>query len=110
MSDPRFRPRRYTPDPKLFGKAPEIRWNDASTEQQATQVVASRIQHDYAVVIRAAADRQHGNLKAYAEATDADYQRLARVLRGDAIMRLEDIADAHRHLGVPLPPVRGHAQ
>lgn len=110
MSDPRFRPRRYTPDPKLFGKAPEIRWNAALTARQATQVVASRIQHDYAVMIRAAADQQHGSLKAYADATDTDYQRLTRVLRGDAIMRLEDIADAHRHLGVPLPPVRGQAR
>lgn len=106
MSAPRFRPRWYTPDPKLFGKAPVIRWNDAVTDQQATQVVASRIQHDYASAIRAAADQQHGNLKAYAEATDADYQRLTRVLRGDAIMRLEDIADAHRHLGVALPHAR----
>jgi hypothetical protein len=110
MSAPRFRPRRYTPDPKLFGKAPVIRWNDVVTDQQATQVVASRIQHDYAVAIRAAADQQHGNLKAYAEATDADYQRLTRVLRGDAIMRLEDIADAHRHLGLPLPDSRSQPE
>jgi hypothetical protein len=103
MSAPRFRPRRYTPDAKLFGKAPSIRWNDVASEQQATQVVASQVQHDYAVAIRTAADERHGNLKEYAKAIDADYQRLTRVLRGDAIMRLEDIADAHRHLGVSLP-------
>ncbi len=110
MSAPRFRPRRYTPDPKLFGKAPSIRWNDPATDQQATQVVASQIQHDFALAIRKAADERHGNLKAYAKAIDANYQRLTRVLRGDAIMRLEDIADAHQHLGVSLPHVGRSAE
>ncbi len=65
--------------------------------------MASQIQHAYAVAIRAAAKKCFGNVKSYATATDANYQRLAKVLRGEAIMRLEDIAAAHLYLGIPLP-------
>ena len=104
MSAPRFQPRRYTDEPQVFGKARNITWRVAGSDHDATQLVASQMQHDYAVAIRyAIADSPYRTVKGYAQATGADYQRLSKVLRGEAIMRLEDIADAHRHLGVLLP-------
>jgi hypothetical protein len=105
MSTPRFHPRCYTAEPGVFGKARMIRWCQTASGPDETQLIASQIQHAYAVKIRELAVRRYGDLKRYADATDTDYQRLAKVLRGEAIMRLEDIADAHRHLGISLPEI-----
>jgi hypothetical protein len=103
MSTPRFHPRCYTVEPGVFGKARMIGWCQATSAEDETKLMASQIQHAYAVRIRDLAVDRYGDLKSYADATGTDYQRLAKVLRGEAIMRLEDIAEAHRHLGVPLP-------
>lgn len=104
MSTPRFQPRRYSTEPDVFGKARHIEWRDLSSGDEGVQLVASQIQHDFAVAIRdAVRTAGYSGIKAYAQATGADYQRLSKVLRGEAIMRLEDIADAHLHLGIAVP-------
>jgi len=104
VSDPRFKPRSYTLDPKGFGKVAQLRWREVTDPTEDTQLITARVQHDFAYAItEAVANSPHRTVKAYAHATGTDYQRLTRILRGDAIMRLEDIADAHRNLGIPLP-------
>ena len=104
VSDPRFKPRSYTLDPKGFGKVAQLRWSEPGDPAEETQVITARVQHDFAYAIsEAVAKSSYRTVKAYARATGTDYQRLTKILRGEAIMRLEDIADAHRHLGIPLP-------
>lgn len=60
------------------------------------------MQNAYAVAIRAEVRRHYSSLKEYAQTAGVDYQRLTKMLRGEAIMRLEDIASAHRHLGITI--------
>jgi len=111
MSAPRFEPRSYSAEPQVFGKARNVDWRRVHSDRDGTQLIASQIQHDYAVAIRdAIVESHHRTIKAYAQATGTDYQRLSKVLRGEAIMRLEDIADAHRHLGVSIPNARFETQ
>ncbi len=108
VSNPRFQPRWYSLEPRVFGRARHVGWKDAYGDQQRRQLLASQIQHDYAVAIRDAisASAVLGSVRDYAIKAGADYQRLAKVLRGEAIMRFEDVADAHRVLGLPLPNAR----
>ena len=102
VTQPRFRPRRYTLEPKAFGKARSIRWvepNPGTEDQHA----AAQMQHEWAVAINEAAIRNYGSLKRYTDENELPYDRLTRILRGDEIMRLEDIATAQRLLGVVGP-------
>lgn len=99
VSDPRFRPRRYTTEPAAFGKAETIKWREGRTEEESDRIQVSQWQHMYAVRIARQAVRKHGTLKAYAVANDLNYDRLSKVVRGDALMRFEDLAVAERLLG-----------
>lgn len=109
VSDPRFRPHQFTSEPDAFGKAAIITWLPAGPGGE-DQLMASQFQHTYAVAIRAEARRRYGSLKEYAKAAGVDYQRLTKLLRGEAIMRLEDVASARRHLGAAIPtPVADRA-
>lgn len=101
MSDPRYRPRRYTSEPDVFGKGATIDWLPAApgTEEQH---LAAQMQHCWAVAITTEVKSRYGSLKGYAKAANVDYQRLTKILRGDAVMRLEDIASARLHLGVAV--------
>ena len=104
VSDPRFKPRSFTLDPKGFGKVAHLRWCEPADATEETQVITAQIQHEFAYAITEAVSKSpHRTVKAYAQSTSTDYQRLTKILRGDAIMRLEDIADAHRNLGIALP-------
>jgi len=104
MSDPRYRPRRYTSEPFAFGKAATIAWLPVPLGSE-DQHLAAQMQHFYARAIATEAKRRYGSLKGYALAVSVDYQRLTKILRGEAVMRLEDIASARLHLGPTIPVV-----
>lgn len=106
MSDPRYRPRRYTSEPAAFGKAANIQWGPVASGSE-DQADAAKMQHFYAKVIADEAKRQYGSIKRYARVAGVDYQRLTKILRGEAVMRFEDIASARRQLGdaIPFPPI-----
>ena len=100
MSDPRFTPRRYTTDPDLFGKARVIGWqSELRSVHEQDRLAAAQMQHHYAFEIRRRAREKYKSMNQYAQTCGVSYDRLAKVLRGDAIMRLEDIAQAERLLG-----------
>lgn len=99
MSDPRFKPRRYTTEPAVYGKAETIGWKETRTDQERDRLLAAQLQHRYAVRITRRAQRKFGSLKAYARATDLNYDRLSKIIRGEALMRFEDLAHAERLLG-----------
>lgn len=91
MSDPRYEPRRFTSDPAQFGRAGTLSWVTGA-EADPAKLVAARLQHEYAWRIRSAACCKYGSLRRYARAADLNYDRLSKVIRGEVLMRLEDIA------------------
>ena len=106
MSNPRFTPRRYTSEPGNFGRRDLIDWvddNDGPDKVRSTyeqdRIAAAKLQHQFSVAIRGKASDEFGSLKAYARECEMPYDRLSKVMRGEAIMRLEDVAQAERILG-----------
>lgn len=100
VSSPRYRPNSYATDPAAFGRS-EVEWlrlDPDASEDQKDQLGASKRQHAIAKAIRAAARRKHASVREHAEHNRINYQRLTGVLRGDLILRLEDIANAERTL------------
>ncbi|KQO97505.1 hypothetical protein ASF30_13825 [Leifsonia sp. Leaf264] len=66
-------------------------------------MLAARYQHDLVVLIRAALDDRRLSLKDHAAHEGFDYTRTTRMLRGEIVMKLEDIAAQHRTLGIAYP-------
>jgi hypothetical protein len=92
------RPRRYTTEPSAFGKAATIGWVEAHNEPEADRLLAA--QHQYAVRINARVRVKFGSLEGYAEAAGLSYDGISKIVRGEALMRLEDLANAERVLGI----------
>lgn len=61
--------------------------------------MAARLQHEYAVRINRRLRGLGKTVYDYASMTGTSYDRLTKVLRGVAVMKLEDIAQAERLLG-----------
>lgn len=101
MSDPRFQPRQMAvpADRHNFGKTRVLNWLEGTTSQEVTRIDAARIQHALALKIVAGIRAKGMSIRDYAAQTGSGYDRMAKMLRGEAIMRLEDVADAERLLG-----------
>ena len=97
MSDPRYRPRVYCAEPDAFGRASTVDWNVPESGEE-TRTEAARLQHHYAVRIRREARNRYGSVSRYAETIGQTADRLGKILRGEAVMQLEDIAAARIHL------------
>jgi hypothetical protein len=107
MSDPRFRPREMAAPPhrRDFGKVQEISWLEGTTEAEASRIAAARLQHALAVKITGRLKDKRLSIRSYAELAEIGYDRMAKVLRGEAVMRLEDVSDAERLLGAIAAPL-----
>ncbi|WP_140425504.1 MULTISPECIES: hypothetical protein [unclassified Cryobacterium] len=125
MTDPRYRPRDYCAEPDSFGKAETVKWLPVTDRRPVGLIRAARLQHLYAVRIRARAKAIARNPRAVEVVPDAStpwalhpgaqskgrplellaqhlgtsYPRLLRCLRGEIVMRLDDIAWADIVLG-----------
>ena len=64
-----------------------------------SDALAFLMQHRYAVRIAKRSRTKYGSLKGYAEAAGLNYDRLSKIIRGEALMRFEDLANAERMLG-----------
>jgi len=121
MTNPRYRPRDYCLEPELFGKRFELTWREVEGRENA-RLAAAQLQNRYAVLIRHQVrirskprnpkSPQPNPLDIYAIAADISYDRLMKMLRGDVIMRLENLGMARYvleldigldHLGTRLP-------
>ena len=122
---PRYCPRDYCAEPESFGYARTVRWIPQTDERSKALSIAAQIQHVYAVRIRQRAkllDREAKDaaklsgqpsdlsteestgvpgkaLKLLAAKTGTSYPRLLRALRGEVVLRLDDIAWADLVLG-----------
>lgn len=101
MSDPRYRPRDMVSpaNRRDFGKVPAIDWLEGHTNVEASRIAAAQLQHALAVRITERLREKRLNIRDYAELANIGYDRMVKVLRGEAVMRLEDVADAQRLLG-----------
>jgi len=104
MVSDRYVPRRFAIDDQLFGKERVIKWKSTENldDLEVGQRRAAQIQHHAALAIRAALNRsaRYHSVADYARAVDVSERRMAELLRGDIVMRLEDIAVAERVLKI----------
>ncbi|TFC99189.1 hypothetical protein E3T25_16110 [Cryobacterium sandaracinum] len=128
MTDARFRPRDFALTPDRFGRPTGIEWKSiqvvdwvipedpaelqdlrrryADWRTNAWRLQAAQMQHYYAMRIRRAIaegtqvkGRGMTRSRVYAQMAGISYDRLVKMLRGEVIMRLEDVAAADRMLG-----------
>lgn len=92
-------------DRQNFGKVAEISWLQGSSEAEASQIEAARLQHALALKITGRLRERGYSIRAYADLAGVGYDRMAKVLRGEALMRLEDVSDAERLLGAVVQPL-----
>lgn len=104
MTVKRYEPRSFAVDFHDFGSVRKIRWKPvgALSGPQLDYLLASQLQHAYAVRINEQITKLHGSVREYAKAAGHNYQRLGRMLRGEIVMRLDDISNAERQLGIGL--------
>lgn len=101
MSDPRYRPKDMVSPAhrRDFGKVKAVDWIEGHTNVEASRIAAAQLQHALAVRITDRLWEKRLNIRDYAELANVGYDRMVKVLRGEAVMRLEDVADAQRLLG-----------
>ena len=99
MDTSRFEPRQWCLAPSMFGKSDSITWIRPQSKASAGRFAAAYMQHAYCWAIRKHAIEQVGSVKGYAAKAELPYDRLARVLRGQAPLRFEDVGVARTHLG-----------
>ena len=100
MSDSRYVPRSFAVTPTDFGQKSTIEWvSDADLpNKEIDWLRASQLQHGFARQIRLAIGREFESVQEFADVNELDYRRVSRVLRGEAIMRLEELAAVERIL------------
>jgi hypothetical protein len=85
-------------EPLGFGKVESIRWVEPESATDADRILASKLQHGYAFRINRRLREIGKSVRDYADMTGIGYDRITKVLRGEAVMRLEDVAQAERLL------------
>ena len=100
MTNPRFRPKTFCKPTKNFGTVRPVTWDNPDTmrDSELDQLGTARIQHAHAQQVRAALAADGASIASYAEEYGIDKTRLGRILRGDVIMRVEDMVNAERSL------------
>lgn len=104
MSDPKFVPRDYALNPEIFGRASRIEWKPLGGGGRPSAIEMDRagsakIQNRFAYLIRTSARQKFGTISAYAAEGGVHHDRLNKMLRGEVLMRFEDLAQAERLLG-----------
>jgi hypothetical protein len=99
VTDSRYVPSSYSTEPRGFGRAEGLHWKTSNDVTELARIRASKLQHSYSVRIRKRMTDMSVSAKQFAAASGTSYERLLKVLRGDVIMRLEDIASADLVLG-----------
>ena len=104
MVSDRYVPRRFAIDDQLFGKERLIKWKSEHRlhGSELDQRRASQMQHFAAFAIREALRQSslYYSIAEYARAVDVSERRMSAVLRGDVVMRIEDLAAAERVLKI----------
>ena len=100
MSDPKYVPRQYLRLPSMFGRpSPYLQWAITATVDEAVKLRAAQLQHEFSIRIREGLAARGSSKQNYAIAAGMSYDRFIKVLRGEAVMRIDDIAQADLLLG-----------
>ncbi|MEV0572779.1 hypothetical protein AB0H79_09725 [Micrococcus luteus] len=95
-------PRSWARRPELFGRRVDVEWGEAAAAAELAELDAARRQNVITVAIRRALDEQGWTIRWYAQQVGCSYDRMTRLLRGEIVMRLQDITDAERILRVGI--------
>jgi hypothetical protein len=99
VSNPRYTPKGFAADPTEFGKRDRILWATPDDETAARQCLAAQLQHEFSYRILRRIAEAGISIKSYSSMTGQTYDSTVKMLRGDAVMRLDHIATAERLLG-----------
>ncbi len=99
MTNPPVQPRDSCQVPALFGKSDFVFWLEPRNDMERRNFQTAYMQHAYCWAIRSKARDKFNSIERYAKATGQKYDRLARVLRGQHVLRLDDIGLAIVVLG-----------
>ena len=106
MSTPSYQPRSYAKQPKLFGTESIMEWKPAPANASGAtldQMAAAKRQHLICIAIHEAISKKASSLASYVGAYhEIEYSRFSSVLRGEAVMKLVDVANAERMLGLSI--------
>lgn len=115
VTQSKFVPREYCLNPRRFGREARLEWvgylpaqaGDSQVAEELrreamtfySQLRAAQAQHYFAYRIRERMDDLDMGVPEYAQQSGQDQTRVYRVLKGEVLMRLEDVALAHHVLG-----------
>jgi len=99
MSTAKYAPKLYAKNPLEFGKKPDIAWITATSPREKDELAASKMQHEFAYKVRARAAELGLTLTTYSSMSSLTYDRNAKILRGEALMRLDFLTEAERLIG-----------
>jgi hypothetical protein len=100
VSNPRYRPKSFSTEPLQFGKSLNIGWKDVVPETAALRL-ASQIQHQQCVAILQAVQREFTirGLMGYTMTLGRSYEQFRRIMSGDAVIQIRDLAEAKLYFG-----------
>ena len=92
MPDPRYRPRDYLAFPSDFGRYERVPMDRRTDFEERVRSRASLVQSKHSYTARRYASRHNLSQKQLAAALGMNYQRLSRLLNGEIVMRIDDVA------------------
>ena len=95
------RPNQYLSNPKQFGKKLNPEWKHSS-KSNVSEIEAAKIQNECSFEMHQAILAKYGSVVRYCRMTGQDYQRVGRLLRGDAQLKSEDLGRAVVNLGISV--------
>jgi hypothetical protein len=86
VSNPSYRPKSFSTEPLQFGKSLNIGWKPV---EPGTEELHLAVTERYS----------YRRLKGYTSAIGKPYEQFRRIMRGDAVLHLRDLAEAKVHFG-----------
>lgn len=110
MANPRYQPKELltAKTRRDFGRSDDIEWQTRVTKKSNRRLAtksefgASLLQHELAMWMREAMHFKRISIRDYSKLTGESTDRIGKLLRGDIVMRLTDVADARTYLGLKV--------
>lgn len=99
MGNKSISPRTCLVQPSDFGKRVDVEWR---RDRPLTDLITAEVQHRYACMTKAVIKMQYGSIQKYCDASGESYQRVARVLRGESMMTVNDLGKAIERLHISI--------
>lgn len=110
MAKPRYSPRDFALYPSTFGTKEKLKWKLPSSAREEAYLRAAQLQNLYSFRIREQARIRRVPLNRIAVEAEFSHARLLRCLRGEIVMRLDDLGWADRVLRTVSEIAVNHAK